>query len=294
VILYDLRTHQPAWEAKNVPYDSLRLRVPVWVTALAFVQPAVHTASDAQFVTGTGHKHVRLYDVKAGQQPVLSLDTHPEHRITTVQPLVYRGKTAGAGDGAAGGGSGKKRATDAVPDPLQVIVGYCSGLTELWDLRMQRRVKTLRGAAGSIRCSAVSSSGSAVANVGLDRFLRIYDVQASRCASNPAGYERPAKVLHSCYLKNRLNCCLVHDGRPEATGSGRNKRRTGDGGDDDDDDDDDDDGDDDDDDHDDEDELEDFEGFGSDEDNGEAEEDEAEEEDRSHQRRKRARNAKDR
>ena len=273
-----------------MPYDSLRMRVPVWVTALAFVQPAVHTAADALLVTGTGHKHVRLYDVKAGQQPVLSLDTHPEHRITTVQPLLYRGKSGGAGTAAAAaGGNGKQ--VSAVADPLQVVVGYCSGLTELWDLRTQRRVKTLRGAAGSIRCSAVSSSGAAVANVGLDRFLRIYDVKASRSASSPAGFDRPAKVIHSCYLKNRLNCCLVHDGRPEATGAGRSKRHQGDDDDDDDDDGDEDDDDDDDaGDEDDEDELEDFEGFNSDEDGGEGEDEDAEEEedDRHDQRRKRA------
>ena len=92
VILYDLTTQQELWSAKNVPYDSLRMRVPIWVVALSFLQPSTHTATDAQFVTGTGHKHVRLYDVKASAQPVVSIETNNEYRITSVQPLLYHGR----------------------------------------------------------------------------------------------------------------------------------------------------------------------------------------------------------
>ena len=68
------------------------MRVPIWVVALSFLQPSTHTATDAQFVTGTGHKHVRLYDVKASVQPVVSIETHNEYRITSVQPLLYHGR----------------------------------------------------------------------------------------------------------------------------------------------------------------------------------------------------------
>jgi hypothetical protein len=193
------------WQAKNVPYDTLRLRVPIWVVALSFMQPAVNTGSDAQFVTGTGYRHVRLYDVKASQQPVVSIETNKEHRVTTVQPMLHHisRRTKDPTPTPASDSS------DSLQTPVEVVVGYSSGITELWDLRMQRRVKTLRGASGSIRSSTLSASGTAVANVGLDRFLRVYDVKAVKSSTHAAGYERSTRIVHSCYLKSRLNSCLL-------------------------------------------------------------------------------------
>lgn len=193
------------------------------------MQPADNTGSDAQFVTGTGYRHVRLYDIKASQQPVVSIETNKEHRVTTVQPMMHHTTSARRDTSQTSPPTG----TDPrAQTPVEVVVGYSSGLTELWDLRMQRRVKTLRGASGSIRCSTLSASGTAVANVGLDRFLRVYDVKANRSSTHPAGYERTSRIVHSCYLKSRLNSCLLYE---EAGSKGVSGTR---GNDDDDDDDD--------------------------------------------------------
>ena len=56
------------------------------VAAISFLRPAEDTPSSAQFATGTGHKHVRLYDIKASQQPSFSIDIGGEYRITSIQP----------------------------------------------------------------------------------------------------------------------------------------------------------------------------------------------------------------
>jgi hypothetical protein len=100
VELYDTTTQQNIWTARNVPYDTLRLRVPIYVSAISFLQPKA-SVSSAHFVTGTGHKHVRVYDVKASQQPTFSIDIGGEYRVTSIQPTA---------------------------DGLSVFVGDCSGI----------------------------------------------------------------------------------------------------------------------------------------------------------------------
>ena len=56
------------------------------VAAISFLNPKESTPSSAHFVTGTGHKHIRLYDIKASQQPSFSIDIGGEYRITSIQP----------------------------------------------------------------------------------------------------------------------------------------------------------------------------------------------------------------
>lgn len=58
------------------------------LASISFLHPAEDTPSSAQFVTGTGHKHIRLYDVKASQQPSFSIDILGEYRVTSIQPTV--------------------------------------------------------------------------------------------------------------------------------------------------------------------------------------------------------------
>lgn len=97
LMMYDINTQDVVWEAINVPDDWLKMRVPIYVTAVKFMKPLEDSISGAHIVTGTGHKHVRLYDTRASQQPVLSIDTSDEFRVTSIQPspdtnYVYVGK----------------------------------------------------------------------------------------------------------------------------------------------------------------------------------------------------------
>ena len=168
-VLYDLETMQGVWHAENVPNDKLDLRVPIWITDIAFLDPERDSISTgAKFATGTGYKHVRLYDTNKSAQPIVSLDVG-EFRVTRIQRSksdhsIYVADTAG---------------------------GFC-----LWDLRMRRKLFTLKGCAGSIRDIAIDNTSDHVACVGLDRFLHVYST-----ATN--------KVKSTVYLKSRLNRCIL-------------------------------------------------------------------------------------
>ena len=145
--LYDLTTQKAVWEAKNVPHDSLRMRVPIWISKMAFMRPSVDSVSDAHILTGTGHKHVRLYDTHLKRQPVLSLEIG-EYRVTTILPRF---------------GS-----------DCQVYVGDTSGGIQMWDIRTSKRLATLKGCVGSVRDMS-PDCGSSFACVGLDRYVRKFD-----------------------------------------------------------------------------------------------------------------------
>ena len=147
VKLYDLTTQKAVWEAKNVPHDSLRMRVPIWISKMAFMRPSIDSVSDAHILTGTGHKHVRLYDTHLKRQPVLSLEIG-EYRVTSILPRF---------------GS-----------DCQVYVGDTSGVIQMWDIRTSKRLATLKGCVGSVRDMS-PDCGSSFACVGLDRYVRKFD-----------------------------------------------------------------------------------------------------------------------
>jgi WD40 repeat protein len=189
VKLYDASTKEAVWEGKNVPHDSLRMRVPIWITAVGFMRPEQDSVSGAHIVTGTGHKHVRIYDTLSSRQPVMSIDVG-DFRVAAILPRA-----------------GSEHA---------VFVADTSGAILLWDVRSSRRLATLNGCAGSVRSMKSNASGSAVAVVGLDRFLRRFDTTTNRLSS-------------SVYLKNRLNCCLFID---DSTGAASRKRTRTEGSDD--------------------------------------------------------------
>lgn len=182
--LYDLTTLENVWQARNVPHDSLQLRVPIWHTALKFINSNENSPSGATILSGTGYKHVRTYDTRVSRQPVSSFVMDEDYRVTSLLPS-HCGSIC--------------------------YVGDTSGGLHMWDLRTQRRMYTLKGFNGSIRDISMSSNGQYVSAVGLDRFLRVYK------ASN-------GQLVSSCYLKNRLNCCMFwKDGANLSDGADENE-----------------------------------------------------------------------
>jgi ribosome biogenesis protein NSA1 len=138
VVLYSLETQQVEWTAKNVPHDYLKLRVPIWIRGISFLRPhPQNTSSDALFATGTGYRHVRIYDTKTSRQPVTSIDIG-EYPVTAIAAMPSSG--------------------DANSEAL--YVADASGGLSIWDLRMMRRQLTLKGSSGSIRCLNISNSGN--------------------------------------------------------------------------------------------------------------------------------------
>eukprot|EP01041_Mallomonas_annulata_P004138 gene4138-8226_t len=144
--LWDLTTQQPAWTAKNLPHDNLSLRIPIWITAIAFPSEQSEV-NGCEIYTGTAYKQIRLYDTRHKRQPQLSFEIG-EYRVTAILP--------------------------GVTDRTLYVADTYGGL-HLWDVRTQRRIYTLKGCTGSIRDLTMNASRTIVGCVGLERFAHSDD-----------------------------------------------------------------------------------------------------------------------
>ncbi|XP_029470689.1 WD repeat-containing protein 74 isoform X2 [Rhinatrema bivittatum] len=162
--VWDLqRPDEPIFKAKNVRNDWLDLRVPVWVQDLQFLP------GSQKIVTCTGYHQVRLYDPCSPQcRPVLEA-------LFQEYPLT---------------------ALSVTPDANYVVVGNTHGSVAVIDLRQGRLVKCLKGFAGSVRSIQCHASLPLVASCGLDRFLRVHNIEDKQ-------------LQYKVFLKSRLNCLLM-------------------------------------------------------------------------------------
>jgi ribosome biogenesis protein NSA1 len=158
-------TSKSIFDAKNVRNDWLNLQVPVWVLGAEFIP-----LSD-KIVTCTGYHHVRVFDPKVQRRPVLEM-TFDEYPITAISlcPLT---------DNCA-------------------IVGNSQGKMATVDFRKGKIVNIFKGFAGSIRDIKCHKTLPLVASCGLDRYIRIHDVQSK-------------ELKHKFYMKSRLNCLLFRE-----------------------------------------------------------------------------------
>lgn len=77
-----------------------------------------------------------------------------------------------------------------------MAVGNTQGQIALLDLRKGRVCGCLKGLSGSVRSLQCHATQPLVASCGLDRFLRIHNLEDRR-------------LVHKVYLKSRLNCLLL-------------------------------------------------------------------------------------
>ena len=135
---------KPIFQAKNVRNDFVDLRVPVSVTAAAFLP---NSGDQPTLVIGTAHRHVRLYDTRVQRRPVVSI-THGETSIT---------------------------ALDVVSSGEVVVVGNAHGTMSKMDLKKSLAcIGGYKGAAGSI--TDIKCSGQHVTSCGLDRYFRLHHI----------------------------------------------------------------------------------------------------------------------
>ncbi|XP_026195263.1 WD repeat-containing protein 74 [Anabas testudineus] len=162
--IWDLeRPETPVFTAKNLRDDWLDLRRPHWVRDMAFIPD-----SD-KVVTCTGYHQVHVFDPSSPQRrPVLEAE-YGEHPLTALS-LPAAGNT--------------------------VVVGNTHGQIAMLDLRKGLVRGCLKGLAGGVRGLQCHPSQPVVASCGLDRFLRIHNLE-------------DRKLQHKVYLKSRLNCLLL-------------------------------------------------------------------------------------
>ncbi|XP_067943635.1 WD repeat-containing protein 74-like isoform X1 [Watersipora subatra] len=166
------------FKAKNVRDDWLDLRVPVWVTAIGHLpRPSLSLV-----LATTGYHQIRVYDPLAnrrrplidmewGEQPITSLCVNPRN-------------------------------------DRQVMVGNTIGEQGLMDLRSMKCLGKYKGGAGAIRSIQCHPTLPVVVSCGLDRYVRVHDMQSRL-------------LTQKFYMKSRLNkLLLVHDWedpKPEET-----------------------------------------------------------------------------
>jgi ribosome biogenesis protein NSA1 len=164
--IWDLdNAERPVFAAKNPQHDWLNLRKPVWVLDADFV-PNTNTV-----VSTTSYHQVRVYDPSVQRRPVIEME-FGDSPITTVSCL---------------------------PNAQQMLVGNSHGDMALLDVRGKGHiVQQYKGSLGGLRQVLCHPAGKVVASCGLDRFVRVYDVNTRH-------------MIHKFYLKSRLNCLLFQD-----------------------------------------------------------------------------------
>ncbi|KAI4498935.1 hypothetical protein M0802_006110 [Mischocyttarus mexicanus] len=141
--LFDLEKQQQIFHEKNMPHDFLNLRVPIWISDIAFLHDS------HRIVTVSRFGHVRLYDPDAQRRPVLNLEIKDE-------PLS---------------------AVTVSYKEMQVMVGSGKGTMKLIDLRKPGKIlHTYKGLVGSITGLATSKAGPYVVSTSMDRYLRVHHI----------------------------------------------------------------------------------------------------------------------
>jgi len=186
--LTDVETGKCLWKAKNLPPNrQTLLQQPIWSTALQFLSPIDNTPEYSNLLAiGTAYKQVQIYDVRANatqRRPIIytpEWDRNKknllEHRVTSLCQI----------------------------DSNRLVVGDSAGFMNTLDLRkitnkhgrsLSANIGRFRGPAGSVRQIIKHESLPIIACVGLDRMLRVFDINSR-------------KQLDCIYLKQRLNCML--------------------------------------------------------------------------------------
>ncbi|XP_032803802.1 WD repeat-containing protein 74 isoform X1 [Petromyzon marinus] len=163
--IWDLqRPEEPIFRAKNVRNDWLDLRVAVWIRDLQFMP------GTEKLVTCTAHHQVRIYDPSCPQRRPVFETTFDEYPLTAVSIMSSQN---------------------------QVVIGNTHGSMAIIDLRKSKGSVSgaLKGQAGSVTCIQCHPSLPLVASCGLDRYLRIHNLDTR-------------KMYQKVYLKSRLNCLL--------------------------------------------------------------------------------------
>jgi WD40 repeat protein len=69
--MWSVENRKSIFTARNRPDDKLGLRCPIWVAAMAFFPGESH-----KILTATGHREIRVYDIRQGKRPVQEWKVH--------------------------------------------------------------------------------------------------------------------------------------------------------------------------------------------------------------------------
>mmetsp|Transcript_11687 Transcript_11687/g.17552 ORF Transcript_11687/g.17552 Transcript_11687/m.17552 type:complete len:432 (+) Transcript_11687:1714-3009(+) len=165
--IWDIEHNQRVWQAKNVAHDFLDMPVPVHVKDLTFIE-----GRKDRLAIATHFQQVRLYDARSGSQ------RRPTHE--------YSFKLGGP----------LNCITTTNTNTHLVFTGDTMGNIRCLDTRkFDRMFGRYKGPAGSVRSIQCHPTEPLLACVGLDRYLRVFDIQSRQ-------------HVHKFYLKQQLHSLL--------------------------------------------------------------------------------------
>ncbi|KNE57346.1 hypothetical protein AMAG_03067 [Allomyces macrogynus ATCC 38327] len=176
--------HTVVWRARNVPFDSVGLRVPVWITDVRFLN-----ATGTQMATCTAYHEVKFYDttkqrrptavIHVGDQPLRSLTvlpptSHSDLLVSDSKGAVYRISPTQA---AAHARKAARAAGD--PDhPRNKSIARRSGKPIAAGSAVAGAYKGAQGAVRQVLPATMPDGADVVCAVGLDRFVRVWDAKS--------------------------------------------------------------------------------------------------------------------
>lgn len=155
------------FQAKNVKNDQLDLRVPIWVSKLIFIDATVKRGSWS-LIAVTRYGQIRLYNTLHGRKPVSNIKI-------SEKPLVTLANTS---------------------EPSEVICSDTHTTTLRFNIKKGLLLGKYKGAVGSIQALHTFLEGDLLATGGLDRYLRVFDLDSR---------EQVAKV----YVGSQISCVQV-------------------------------------------------------------------------------------
>ncbi|OWB66045.1 hypothetical protein B5S30_g1380 [[Candida] boidinii] len=138
------------FKAKNVSNNKLDLRVPIWISRIAFIANEPEEKEDVyKLVTVTRHGQVRSYNSTKSRKPTLDFSISKNPLLTLI-----------------------------VSDKKEIIVSDSHTTTAKFDFTNGSLLGKFTGAVGSIQASFFFSPSNVIATGGLDRYVRVFNIKS--------------------------------------------------------------------------------------------------------------------
>ncbi|KAI9217701.1 hypothetical protein BC828DRAFT_390487 [Blastocladiella britannica] len=167
----------PVWYARNLAHDMLDMAVPVWITDLCFTNPEGSTV-----VTCTMYHDVKLYHTQTQRRPlaVVYCGEHPMRSITPVpgrptEVVVADARGAVTHLSMTRAAIEYARAEASKDDPGNPRTRRPAARQGKSTVTAAAVLGGFQGAQGAVR--SIACDGKSVVAVGLDRFVRFWDLK---------------------------------------------------------------------------------------------------------------------
>lgn len=185
----DISQKKEVWRAKNVPHDTLNMRVPVFDKDGDWMDSST-------IVTSTAFGQIRLYDIRGPRRPIFDISLTDEiarnNGITKIQQITRRDNDISLNCVRCN-----------VHSQDNIIVSSNRGDMYSVDVRLATKehkghvLGRFKGIQGSVRDIKIDENiENTVFATGLDRFVRAYNT-------------KNFKEKGRCYTKLKQNCLVV-------------------------------------------------------------------------------------